>query len=717
MTPTQLGSAPIQPPVIAVSASFTAEPLAEPMDFWMRRLGLDLPVKFAPYNQVFQQLLDPSSLLAQNRGGINVVLVRLEDWARFRPSGDSNIESLDEAAHYLVSCLRSAAESFASPLLVSICPASSAFVQKPEQSAFSESAEEYIETSLRSLGTVHFIPASELDSLYPVPRPHDPHGDVLGHVPYVPEYFTALGTLLARKILALRLTPYKVIALDCDDTLWEGVCGEDGPEKVQPRQDLQQFMVAQHNAGMLLCLCSKNNEEDVIETFRMHPEMPLRLEHIVAHRINWAPKSANLTALAEELQLGLDSFIFLDDNPRECAEVMAGRPEVLTLTLPAGSDAIPEYLAHVWALDRLQFTAEDKKRTLLYAQRIERTRLERQAKTLGEFIAALQLEVAITPARPDQLARLAQLTQRTNQMNFTTVRRTEADLAALLRSPSHTCLAVEVTDRFGSYGLTGLAIAEVTPGALLVDTFLLSCRVLGRGVEHQLLARLGKLAVEKGLPRVDVRFSPTQRNRPSLLFLESAGARYKAPSASGFDFRFPAAVAAEVVYQPASAPQIPAAKPAEPTVQAREPIDFAYIAANLRTVSQIQQHIRAENRNGASRAVSSAAPRTDLERELAGLWAELLGLPEVGIHDNFFDLGGHSLLAVQLLSRVRQKYQADLALDVVYGSAFTVAELARMIELHQLEQAGGDEYAGLLAEIERLSDEEVKALLEQETKE
>ena len=256
---------------------------------------------------------------------------------------------------------------------------------------------------------------------------------------------------------------------------------------------------------------------------------------------------------------------------------------------------------------------------------------------------------------------------------------------------------------------------ESVHDALVVDTFLLSCRVLGRGVEHRLLARLGELALEKGLRWVDVAFVPTPRNRPALLFLESAGAQSKEPSSHGILFRFLADFAAGIAYKPASALSGPVAEPSEPIASAREPVDFIYIAANLRTVGQIQERMRAEARNGVAHGTSAATPRTDLERELAGMWADLLGLPSVGVHDNFFDLGGHSLLAVQLLSRVRQTYRVDLALDVVYGSAFTVAELAKVIEVHLIEQAGADRYAGILAEIEGLSDEEVRALLAQET--
>jgi FkbH-like protein len=706
-------------PLVAISATFTAEPLRATLSFWMGRLGLDLPVRFAPYNQVFQQLLDQSSLLAQNRGGVNIVLVRIEDWVRFRDSSPASLESLEEDARRLVSCLRTAAESFCSPLLVAISPASPDFLARAGHAEFTARLTGLIESGVKGLGTVHFVAGAELDALYPVDQQHDPHGDELGHVPYTPEYFTALGTLLARKIRALRMAPFKVIALDCDDTLWKGICGEDGPEGVvidPPRRALQEFMLAQRDAGMLLCLSSKNNMEDVLETFRVHPEMPLKLEHFVARRIAWTAKSANLASLAEELQLGLDSFIFVDDNPQECAEVQARRPEVLTLPLPADPEEIPAFLNHVWAFDRVVVTEEDKQRSALYAQRLERARLEKQAKSLEEFIRSLQLQVRIAEAAPETLPRVAQLTQRTNQMNFTTIRRTEAELRDLLRSGRAECLTVEVTDRFGSYGLTGVAIFAAGLDSLTVDTFLLSCRVLGRGVEHRLLARLGEIAVERGLRRLDVPFLPTQRNHPALMFLESVGAQFKVRTERGFLFHFPAQYARAITYQPAgAAPKPHLGEPAAPAAT-REPVDFVYIANHLRTVRQIEQQVRAAQPNGSVPAAQAAAPRTQLERELAALWAELLGVPSVGVFDNFFDLGGHSLLAVQLLSRVRQNYQVDLSLDVVYSSAFTVAELAKAIEVGLIEQASADQYSGILAEIEALTDEEVRALLEQEAK-
>jgi FkbH-like protein len=676
---------------IAISATFTAEAIQPGLEFWARELGLDYEIRFAGYNQLFQQLLDPAGLFARNRGGFNVGLLRFEDWLR-----DGGPAGLEERARRLAEAVRAAAASFSAPLILAICPPT------PKHAGEFEKTERVLHEGVRDVAPVHWIAPADFDALYPVAERHDPHADELGHLPYTPVFFVALATAIARKIHAIATPPFKAIALDCDETLWAGICGEDGPRGVvvdAPRWALQEFMAERRRAGMLLALASKNNEEDVTETFHAHPEMPLRLEDFVARRVNWEPKSANLASIAGELGLGLDSFILVDDNPKECREAQAGCPEALALPLPARAEEIPEFLKHVWAFDRARVTEEDRKRPELYAQQTERAKAERASASLEEFLASLQLEVGIAPMEPAQLARVAQLTQRTNQMNASCVRRTEAEIQALLASGEAECLTVDVKDRFGSYGLTGVIIFRCAGGALVADTFLLSCRVLGRGVEHRMVARLGEIALERGLARVEIPFVAGQRNRPAGLFLETL------PSA--------AEEAARVRYRPGVGQvvsDLPKAKVGRPRACPTR-IDYVKIATELRDPERVLERIRMESQRPAPPL--SAPPRTPLERELAELWAGLLNVPAVGIHDNFFELGGHSLLAVQLLSRVRQIYGVELSLEVVYSGAFTVAELAKAVELKEIEQAGGD-YRELLKELQELSDEEVRALLAEE---
>jgi FkbH-like protein len=701
------------PPAVAISATFTAEALEPTLAFWLRELHLDFQIRFAPYNQVFQQLLDPAGLFAGNRNGLNVVLVRFEDWARFRDS--TRIDELDEEVGHLASAVRTAAGRADSPMLVCLCPASPEFLSDRARTAFAARSEEALRSALRDLSTVHLATTGEIQRLYPVPTYYDPQADKLGHVPYPPEFFAALGTVIARKLHAHRTSRYKVIALDCDETLWRGVCGEDGPQGIgldTGHLALQQFMLAQRESGMLLCLCSKNNAEDVDTAFRAHPEMPLRPEHFAGSRVNWEPKSANLRSLAEELGLGIESFILVDNSATECAEVQASCPEVLTLALPANAGEFPAFLDHIWAFDRWSTTAEDRSRAALYTQEAARARAGQQSTNLAEFLASLNLQVNLAPMTAGQLPRVAQLTQRTNQMNFTSVRRTESEIQTLLQSERFECLAVDVSDRFGSYGLSGVILFRAGRNALVVDSFLLSCRALGRGVEQRMLARLGEIAKERGLAEVEIAFVPTARNRPAEALLTAAGESFQQRMPTGSTFHFPAEYLAAIEYRAShhAQPARDDRRPNAASTATLDPVDYLHIARELRDPVRILAAVRARAYPQRTLAPSDA-PRSDLEKQLAKMWSTLLGLGTVGIHENFFDLGGHSLLAVQLLSLVRQTFDIDLSLKVVYSGEFTIAELAKAIELREIEGAGSAQYAGILKELEALSDEEVRTLL------
>jgi FkbH-like protein len=698
---------------VAISATFTAEALEPTLAFWLREMKFDCQIRFASYNQVFQQLLDPTGLLVGNRNGLNVVLLRFEDWARFRDR--ISVADLDEHVDRFISALRSAAGAGTVPILVCICPPSPQFASDRSHAQFTARSEMSLQQALEDLSTVHLVTTATLERLYPVPDYYDPHADELGHVPYTLEFFAALGTVIARGFHAARTSRYKVVALDCDDTLWQGVCGEDGPEGIRLDENhevLQKFMLEQRDSGMLLCLCSKNNPEDVHETFRAHPELPLALRHFAASRLNWEPKSANLRALADELKLGVDSFILVDNSGTECAEVQAGCPEVLAITLPSDPREFASFLAHFWAFDRWTTTAEDRTRARMYADETERARAERQSANLAEFLASLNLRVRIASMTPDQLSRVAQLTVRTNQMNFTSIRRSESDIRHVLDSEGYECFTVEVDDRFGSYGLTGVMLIQPDGRTLAVDTFLLSCRALGRGVEHRMLARLGQLALECGSAEVVIPFSPTSRNRPAEALLRSFGPAFEQRTDRGSTFTFPAEFLASVSYTGASPARGLQHEVRPASFKTPAALDYAGIARNLRAPAQILKAVHASSSRPA--LATADAPNSPLEQQLAQMWASLLGLPGVGIHQNFFDLGGHSLLAVQLLSLVRQTFDLDLSLKVVYSGDFTVAELAKAIELRQIEDAGAGRYADILRELESLSDEEVRALLAQE---
>ena len=258
-------------------------------------------------------------------------------------------------ANDLITAARAAAARSTAPLIVGLCPDPPLAQANPDARKIVRRIEQRITVELGSVPGLYLLRSEDFE-LYPVPDFHDPRRDELGRIPYTPLFFTALGTILARKVHALVSPPHKVVVLDCDNTLWKGVVGEDGVEGIALPPAwlaLQRFMVGLTRKGFLLCLCSKNNESDVFDAFDRRPDMVLKWDDLVSWRINWLSKSENIRSLARELNLGLQSFIFLDDNPVECAEVRDGCPDVLTLRLPINGD-IEGFLRHVWAFDRLR---------------------------------------------------------------------------------------------------------------------------------------------------------------------------------------------------------------------------------------------------------------------------------------------------------------------------------------------------------------------------
>ena len=224
------------------------------------------------------------------------------------------------------------------PMVVGICPRTTNAEKDSILSVILNQTEGNLLSAVSKIPNVYTIDSNAFINRYPVDEVFDPDSYELGHIPYTSEFYASIGTTVFRMFFNLINKPYKVIALDCDNTLWKGVCGEDGAEGIKlspPFLALQNFIVEQMKAGMLICLCSKNNEEDVFDVFDKRDDMKLKREHLVSWRTNWNMKSENLKSLAKELNLGLDSFIFIDDNPVECADIKINCPEVLTLQLAA----------------------------------------------------------------------------------------------------------------------------------------------------------------------------------------------------------------------------------------------------------------------------------------------------------------------------------------------------------------------------------------------
>lgn len=520
--------------MLAIAATFTAEPLADPLAFWTEELGLPHQAAFAPYGQVFQELLEPSSLLRSNPSGVSVVLVRLEDW-----DTPGTASPLEEHLTSLAVAVEEAARHCAAGLLVCVCPASPSVTANPERCDHYARLEHQLAAQLDGVQGVRVVTSEELSSRYPVAAGDDPDADAFAHAPYTGPRYAAIATQLARHLHALEAPPYKVVAVDCDGTLWRGVCGEDGPLGVEvdaPCRALQEMLVRVQQAGMLLCLCSRSSEADVQEVLARQPSMPLTLDRITSRRLGIASKSEALRSLSTELGLALDTFVFIDDDPFECAEVAERCPEALTIELPREASRIPHLLEHVWAFDPRPATREARSRTELQRQQSEREVLRSRAPSLEEFLDALQLEVRLVPMAAEHAGRVLELGFRTTQLNVTMARHPEAELRRLCASGALEGLVVEVRDRFGDYGRVGAMLFVQQGEALRMDTFLLSCRALGRRVEQRMLDGLVALASERGLARIELPYVRTARNGPALAFLQAIPGMRSEPTSTGLLF-------------------------------------------------------------------------------------------------------------------------------------------------------------------------------------
>jgi FkbH-like protein len=327
----------------------------------------------------------------------------------------------------------------------------------------------------------------------------------------------------------------KVLVLDCDNTMWGGVVGEVGADGIQldPYEypgicyhRFQSQALALLDKGFILCLNSKNDEEAVWNVLENHPHCLIRREHVAAYRINWKDKASNMTSLAGEINLGIDSFVFIDDNPVECEFVRAHLPEVEVLQVPKRIYELPLLLDSVTHFDRASISSEDKLRTGYYLAEKKRKVLQKKQVDPELFLKELQMSASIRVPLAEEIQRVAQLCQRTNQFNLTTRRHDESRIEDFLNSENHLVLLLEASDRFGPMGICGLIILENSGINTVVESFLMSCRIIGRGYDHALFGFAATLALDKWrTEKFQGWFFPTQKNSVVGSLWESYGFR------------------------------------------------------------------------------------------------------------------------------------------------------------------------------------------------
>lgn len=360
----------------------------------------------------------------------------------------------------------------------------------------------------------------------------DPKYWFLGKIPYALRVFDEAALDIRSAVAATLGLTRKLLVLDLDHTLWGGIIGDDGWQNLdlggtspvgEAHLAFQRAIKALQRRGVALALCSKNDERVALEALERHPEMVLRPGDFAAWRINWRDKAENLRELLDELNLTTRAAVFIDDSPAERARVREAWPDVLVPEWPEDPAQYAAALRRLRCFDVVRVTDEDRARTAGYVAERRRRETRAQAATLSDWLAGLELTVTQTELNDADLLRAAQLLNKTNQFNLTTRRLSEAALRAWAQTQSRRVLTYRVRDRFGDYGLTGLAALEFSAGVATIIDFVLSCRVMGRGVEHTIMERLCEVACAAGCRTIVGRRIPTEKNGPCAEFLDECG--------------------------------------------------------------------------------------------------------------------------------------------------------------------------------------------------
>jgi FkbH-like protein len=528
---------------VAVLRSYTVEPMEPVLRLRLIADGFQPRCWFGGYNQYVQDILDPAGELRAFRPNMVLLLVRLEELMpefmdAFPDRAAADWGSLLESRARELAALagRVSAELSAQVIVQNASLTRPCFgvFDAQQHDGQSDAVRRYNRALIEAAGTAsgvfvwdfdRFVKARGAEQLY------DPKSWYVSRNPFRQAAYPVLVDDLMRYARSALGQTKKVVVLDLDNTLWGGIVGEDGFDGIRLDntypgncyRDFQRELLKLYHRGILLAINSKNNEADALRVIDDHPDMVLRRHHFAAMRINWQDKATNLRELVRALNVGMESVVFVDDNPAECALVRQQCPECDVVLLPDKPYLVPTVVDALPGIENIRLTAEDRRKGEMYRVRLEQAEQQAQFANVDEFLRSLDMEVEIAPASSFSVPRIAQLTQKTNQWNMTTRRYSEAQIAAFTSDPAHGVFSVAARDRFGDHGIIGVCILTWSGGECVIDTFLLSCRVIGRGIEQAMMSFVVDQARSRGLQRLSAEFVPTRKNAPALGFYERVG--------------------------------------------------------------------------------------------------------------------------------------------------------------------------------------------------
>jgi FkbH-like protein len=511
---------------VGLAASFTVDPI-EPY-LGAHLLGKKLRPEFsqAPFNQLQQLCLNHQHAVGDP--DVIVMLWRIEDMfgaqlAATLDAADALPALLDDICQFAAS-IAQLRRNFAGTLVVSTPPFPSLpgfdalELASPAMQVYTAVAQAWAQETAK-IDRLRVLDMQALMSEHGARHANDARKWQLYRQPYSETFWQSIGTQAGRIIAAEKIAAKKCVVLDLDNTLWGGVIGEDGLVGIalgddfpgRAFRDFQRYLMHLKSKGVMLAVASKNNPEDAYEVFDKHDAMVLSRRDIVAFEINWESKVESIKRIAAKLNIGLDALVFIDDNPKEIGEVQERLPAVTCILVPEELADLPALLAGTDLFDTLHVSDEDRKRTEMIAADQQRSAVQ-ETMSEEEFRKSLQLKIDIFAAEKQHLARITQLVNKTNQFNLTTIRRTQDEIEKLAASPGALVLGMNIADKYGDYGLVGVAILTKNGATADIDTLLMSCRVLGRGAEETFIAQIAQAAKFMGAACLRGKYVATAKN-------------------------------------------------------------------------------------------------------------------------------------------------------------------------------------------------------------
>lgn len=534
----------LRPVRLGIASTFTAEFLRPYLLVEGARRGLLVRPYFGPFGQLEQELLDPASALLASTPDAVVIAVRIEDLA---PAMSDQAMRMDRAAiatvvQDVLSRLESLVTGFrrhsGAPLFVfnfvearrlSLGLAST--LHDPSPSDVIGQLNAALAALARHVPGVFVVDAARVALEVGLDRWVDARLEFMARMPYSADAARALAHRLARSVRAALVPACKCLVLDLDNTLWGGVLGEDliGGIKLgreYPGNVFREFhrqILALRDRGVLLAIASKNDEADARDALERHPDALLRPDHFAAMQIHWHDKAISLRAIARDLNIGTDALVFFDDNPVEREWVRSQLPEVCVVDVPESPLGYADALDASGAFDQLQVVGEDARRAVMYSEETKRELLRQRTPDVAEFLRELGTEVTVGLVGPDDLPRVVQLLGKTNQFNLTTRRHGAGEVQGLIDSGA-IALWLRASDRYGDHGLVGAAITVPEDGERWrIDVLLMSCRILGRGIEQAFFASLVGAVQRRHGRQLIGEYRPTAKNHIVAGFYRDAG--------------------------------------------------------------------------------------------------------------------------------------------------------------------------------------------------